>query len=912
MKTDIYEAYLSTPAKTESPLTLFEHSSDVLQVLDFLIAQNSTVVQHHDLIRAGALVHDVGKIAGDISGGRWVHTSHSAQFLDTLLEDSRFRELLALAHIDLSNVDRGLLLKICERHHQQSPGLLVSCKDAVLVGVADALASAIEAGTVGQIEEILRRSPYLQVSIELVYSLGFTVGGEGEVHYLDLPGRSVQDLILADMLFRLVAQELQTAGLTPILQRGSRLCVVGPVQILRGALDAFTFEPQRLYSSFFQESIYDSILAQFPAGSTQIDILRYLLITEPTARRMAVALYTRGNIRKLLERHNLSQLLANASQIFNGGLKDGIDQLWQPVRSRLLELSPDLRLPDQVSIEVENVARSKLKRSQIALFWKPRKEENDKVRGRQDRSTDERASRNQRVLEALTSDDETKEIASDIQEFLKLFDASQNAYRSVTNIFLEWLKVKAEGAAGKYTLRFAEVALLDSAPLKEGSGLDNAAVCPVCRRFPNQLQAPALITGRSEGDSSYYASHGSREGAIHVCPWCFIAGYMDLPLASFTRDGNSVIKNGEYLLIESPLSTAKLQLLVDFVSRGDAGNRKPGDDDEQVSTEIAAQELSEIEAMFGIEAGFDELAVLGASRRRLAHLKGFVLPSVNVFGNFVGVRIPFEALVKEDKVSGAVQGELAKATMYDLRVTTGAVSMHYAVRGEGLFSVSGQPVSIDEMRRANVAYRIANRYARVGRDRQLHSGLFMLLLSSPREATTLMLRGLRRENRGAYAPGEQRIKEVIELTEELAAQDWKFALGQKIVGTLIDVGLTPKDRGFRPDRSGHDLVKWLQRFKMVRDEGSARAWGTMLINALKRGDLAYKDFILQKGGTIAPPGEQKVGKILDLVEEIVSTCAAKKVRLSEFSREVAHTDYYLLFFHNQKAKEEKDGAAKAS
>jgi hypothetical protein len=99
---------------------------------------------------------------------------------------------------------------------------------------------------------------------------------------------------------------------------------------------------------------------------------------------------------------------------------------------------------------------------------------------------------------------------------------------------------------------------------------------------------------------------------------------------------------------------------------------------------------------------------------------------------------------------------------------------------------------------------------------------------------------------------------------------------------------------------------------MVRDEGSARAWGTMLINALKRGDLAYKDFILQKGGTIAPPGEQKVGKILDLVEEIVSTCAAKKVRLSEFSREVAHTDYYLLFFHNQKAKEEKDGAAKAS
>ncbi len=904
---DIYEAYLTAPAKTEPPLTLFEHSSDVLQVLDYFIEKNRSVVQHCDLIRAAALVHDVGKMAADFAGGRWVHTPHSVEFLDNLLAHPRFSGLLHLAHIDISKVDRGLLLKICERHHYQSPELLRSCKDAVLIGVADALASAIEAGTVGKIEEILRRSPYLQVSLELLRSLGFTEGLAGEVHYLDLPGQSVQDLILADMIFRLLAQDLKAAGIAAILQRDARLCVVGSLQALRDVGTGFAISPQHLFKSFFEEQIYDSILAQFPAGSMQIDILRYLLTTEVAARSMAIALYTREKPSQLFERHNLSQMIGEAAQIFSGSLSDGIDKLWLPIRSRLLELAPELKLPASLSPEVENVAAGKLQRSQIGLFEKPEKG-GSKKRGKKDTSLEKRASHNRHVLELLVGDEEKKKVVADLEEFLKLFDASKNAFRSITNILLESLRMRREVEAGTHTVPLSEAALLDMTPVGNAEGCDNRTLCPVCRRFPQQVRAPALITGRSEGDSSYYTTQQSREGAIHICRWCFVAGYVDLPLANFTREGKSVVKDAEYLIVKSPLPKEKLQRLVDFVSRGRAEEQPEENEEEQA--EAGTDEFKQLEAMLGVSAGFDELAVLGVSRRRLSTLKGFVLPSVNLLGNFVGIRIPFQQLVGEDKVSGSVQRELVKATMDEFRQITGAVSMHYmVVCGEAPFSVAGRPVDIAEMRRANLAYRIANRYARVGKYRQLSSGLFMLLLSSPRQAVTRILKTRKRQDGGKYAPSENRVKEVIEMVESIAQPDWKFDLGQRITSVLVELDLLPKARSFwkspQEEFSGVELTKWLQRLKMARDESSVRQWGTQLINALKAGRVASREFKEARGIKVGPPKEETIAKILALVEEIINECKSRKCKLSEFSRDIAEMDYYVLFYHNHKAKEAK-------
>ena len=71
-RVDILDLYLTKLGKTSPPLTIFEHSLYVLQVANYLISQNSTAI-HPQLIRAGALCHDVGKIAGDIKSGKCVH-----------------------------------------------------------------------------------------------------------------------------------------------------------------------------------------------------------------------------------------------------------------------------------------------------------------------------------------------------------------------------------------------------------------------------------------------------------------------------------------------------------------------------------------------------------------------------------------------------------------------------------------------------------------------------------------------------------------------------------------------------------------------------------------------------------------------------------------------------------------------
>ena len=83
----------------------------------------------------------------------------------------------------------------------------------------------------------------------------------------------------------------------------------------------------------------------------------------------------------------------------------------------------------------------------------------------------------------------------------------------------------------------------------------------------------------------------------------------------------------------------------------------------------------------------------------------------------------------------------------------------------------------------------------------------------------------------------------------------------------------------------------------------------MLLNALKRGDLAYKKHIQAQGGQISAPGKEKVSKILDLVDGedgIIRTCALHGGKLSELARDIANMDYYLLFYYNQRQAAQKE------
>lgn len=517
-------------------------------------------------------------------------------------------------------------------------------------------------------------------------------------------------------------------------------------------------------------------------------------------------------------------------------------------------------------------------------------------------------------------------------ELLKLFDASSNAYRSLTNVLLEYEKLRRDLANRVYDLPVTNYAAIDGAPLQSIEVIPNKALCPVCRRFRQSQPALALITGNPKMDSVFQAYRNSQDKrpSIQICGYCFLAGWVDLPTAFITKDGQSVSKGREYLFITTPLAQNDLKRLLDTIARQDANWNAADNEPEEVSAvddssgqreeptksdEFSVAALGQfLKEKYGIE-GYDAFSVLGVSRKRLRELQGFVLSSANLMERIVAVRVPVERLVGEDQVSGAVRRELVKATMYDFwRVTGGA--LHYnRVVSDAPFSVEGQPVTLEEMHRANVAYHLANRYARAGKKQQLSSGAFMLLLTQPRVAANNILRAKHRVRK--YAPGETKVKEVIELTESIAFPDWKFGLGLRIVGTLVDAGLLLKAEGFRkgpgPDDvySGVDLIKWLQRLKMIHDETTARAWGNMLLNALKRGDLAYKDYIQRQGGQINAPGKETIRKILDLVDGpdgIIQTCAAHNEDLRDLSRDLANMDYYLLFYYNQRQAAQKEQA----
>ena len=579
-------------------------------------------------------------------------------------------------------------------------------------------------------------------------------------------------------------------------------------------------------------------------------------------------------------------------------LAEAIDHLWAQCRIALstrIDFSTTPEQPGRLAIEC---AAGKIKRSDL------------------------------RIVKTVKLEHLGKEDRAHVAEILKLFDSSSNAYRSITNVLLEYEKLHRDLGAGVYDLPVGDYVAVDGVPLKPLGRIPNKSLCPVCRRFRQSQTALALITGNPKMDSVFqtYRSSQATRPNMRVCGYCFTAGWVDLPTALITKDGQSINKGREYLFITTPLARDDLQRLLDVISKRDlevaveeehemaqAGLvEKPLGEAEMVEEQVQEEDLSLtalsqfLKEKYGVE-GFDRLAVLGLSARQLRELRGFVLPSANPLQRVAAVRVPVERLVREDKVSGAVRCELVKATMYDFWQITGG-SLHYnRIVTDVPFSVEGQPIELEDMRRANVAYRIADRYARTGRYRQLNSGLFMLLLSRPREAANNILRARYRVRR--YAPGKEKIKEVIELTESIAQQDWKFDLGLRIVGTLVEVGLLKKAESFRygpgPDDvfTGVELVKWLQRLKMIRDETSARAWGNMLLNALKRGDLAYKEYIQAQGGQISAPGKETVRKILDLIDGedgIIQTCARHGGKLSELARDLANMDYYLLFYYNQR------------
>lgn len=476
-------------------------------------------------------------------------------------------------------------------------------------------------------------------------------------------------------------------------------------------------------------------------------------------------------------------------------------------------------------------------------------------------------------------------------ELLKLFDASSNGYRSATNVLLEYLKIQTGLDKHAFELEISAFAMIDGTPLIEAV-VTNDKRCPICNRFSQDTQVYALISGNPQTDS-LYQTYQSKKGRtnMYVCQYCFTAGWVDLPTAKITSESRQVNKGREYLFITTPVSEKQLKELLDALIHV---YREDNNDNDEILADVDDDDLLDAFLEENNMPARDSLSVLGMSRKRLRELRGFVLQSSNQLLRTFVVRVPIERLVGEDKVSSAVQRELIKAAMYDFWRIVGG-SLHYGHIVEGVpLSIDGQEVTEKEMEQASHAYHIADRFTRykikkTGQYR-LNSALFMLLLTSPRLAANRILNAKRREDNGKYAPNKDTVKEIIMSVEKLAdPNDWQFQLGLRVIETLVNLRMVPKARGFwKPNGqqySGVELVKWIQRMKMIHDSNSARAWGTSLINGYRREHDA---------GT----NTEKVSQILALVEEFIETCAKHDdVTLTELARNIANMDYYLLFYY---------------
>ncbi len=309
----IFQRLLTEPAKTEYFISIFEHGVDTYHVVKYLAQKNPGMIRDENLVKLAALVHDVGKLKRDFQtkGERklWVHPKHTQEFLLPLLQERSFQRVLTDNGLNVPS-EIGPLIAMCEKHHAPDAPLLRDHPEAILLTVADAIASMMEAGITGNVENLLRGYPYSRVTLAEVKAFGFTEGLDTEIHRLDLPGTFVEDVFLATMIYQALSGLLLECDVYPILQRKSSLWVVGSEQAIIDVVKTFQVNPQTLYQSNFDAEIYstilDNVLKTTGAGGLQADQLRFLLIDENLTKKLARQIVLRDSGRMILEKAGVS------------------------------------------------------------------------------------------------------------------------------------------------------------------------------------------------------------------------------------------------------------------------------------------------------------------------------------------------------------------------------------------------------------------------------------------------------------------------------------------------------------------------------------------------------------------------------------------------------------------------------
>jgi hypothetical protein len=155
---------------------------------------------------------------------------------------------------------------------------------------------------------MLTSGTYIDLNVSLLENRGLAGGLDGEIHRVDLPGDSTSDALLNDLIFRDMSKRLREGELKPILQKRNSLWVVGAVEKLRAFLQDYQVDPHNLYESAgWEDEVYEQVLARLPSpGALSADSLKYVLVNERIARKVALALVDRKKARQALEHFDIS------------------------------------------------------------------------------------------------------------------------------------------------------------------------------------------------------------------------------------------------------------------------------------------------------------------------------------------------------------------------------------------------------------------------------------------------------------------------------------------------------------------------------------------------------------------------------------------------------------------------------
>ncbi|MFQ6063821.1 MAG: hypothetical protein ACE5J9_11725, partial [Methanosarcinales archaeon] len=230
----------------------------------------------------------------------------------------------------------------------------------------------------------------------------------------------------------------------------------------------------------------------------------------------------------------------------------------------------------------------------------------------------------------------------------------------------------------------------------------------------------------------------NKEKNSSICKWCFIANYLDILFQEGTKEG-------DYLYITTPLPKKVIK------------NKIPK------KTKV-----------------------------------NFVL-NFQDFNSIIGIYIPYASIIGSEPQNTPIADinyavSLKKnliIALFNKFYGLFLGNLHYGKITQKIskFSIFGESISLDEMQKSSIIYKICNKYARSGEYRVLDIDIFMHFFKNPRHALNLIFRKLLQNNLEIV---EREKKDMINLVENKLVDedlDWIFKLGLELTEKLVQLGL---------------------------------------------------------------------------------------------------------------------------